>query len=375
MAKKKTAGITKVGSRDYRIDAVAVICGKRVHFRGSGYQTAEEAKFALAKMKAERQKELSLDSSEKPFEDFEGEYWQYRLTSIKPQTAECLRSSFKKHFGRCAKGKTLKEALSLPFVRERYLELINRQDLRSEAKNIVIEVLRSMAERAWRWRHIGATQYEDLLDLLRKAPKDLGPKREKAIWSPVQVQAFLDAIPDNTVDKVMFTLLAYLGCRKGELFGLQWNCIDEQARTISIHQQVLSSTGRLSSSLKTGASYRVDLLDGPTFDLLMRYKTAQKPQPTDFLFGKNGNPISAKVLGYKMRKYAKLAGLPEMNPHGLRHCKATLLASVCHNAEEIAVGAAFLGHSPAMFMSTYVNQKGISQQDLLSRITTSKMVN
>lgn len=41
-------------------------------------------------------------------------------------------------------------------------------------------------------------------------------------------------------------------------------------------------------------------------------------------------------------------------------------------AEEVAVGAKFLGHSSAMFMGTYVAQNGISQSDLVARLSNKR---
>ena len=60
--------------------------------------------------------------------------------------------------------------------------------------------------------------------------------------------------------------------------------------------------------------------------------------------------------------------MPKIVPHGVRHSKATMLAGVCRTAEEVAVGANFLGHSASMFMGTYVSATGLKQTDIISRL-------
>lgn len=67
---------------------------------------------------------------------------------------------------------------------------------------------------------------------------------------------------------------------------------------------------------------------------------------------------------------AKQTGLPKIVPRGVRHAKATELASVCEDTREMAVAAKFLWHSPSMFIDAYVNKESVSQADLINRLKT-----
>lgn len=62
--------------------------------------------------------------------------------------------------------------------------------------------------------------------------------------------------------------------------------------------------------------------------------------------------------------------MPKIVPHGVRHAKATELASVCEDTREMAVAAKFLWHSPSMFINAYVNKESVSQADLINRLKT-----
>ncbi|MGM9813968.1 MAG: hypothetical protein ACI32C_03595 [Candidatus Enteromonas sp.] len=102
-----------------------------------------------------------------------------------------------------------------------------------------------------------------------------------------EVNKLLNSIPKDHIDYPVFSLFCYLGCRLGEFLGLQWKCLDENAKSIAICQQIIYLNGIpvLSDELKTNESYRVDALDQDTFDLLMRYKaTLNNPKPDDFIF-------------------------------------------------------------------------------------------
>jgi integrase len=156
--------------------------------------------------------------------------------------------------------------------------------------------------------------------------------------------------------------------------GLQWKCFDEEKGTITIGQQIIQTlNGRLlSSELKTNESYRINQLSGEMVGLLKEYRSTLKGRKDDdFIFPSPYSarePLSKTEFRRRFYKYIEKAGVPRIVPHGVRHSKATMLASVCHNAEEIAVGAKFLGHSPTMFMETYVSKNGISQSDLIKRL-------
>ena len=128
----------------------------------------------------------------------------------------------------------------------------------------------------------------------------------------------------------------------------------------------------LTDELKTNESYRVNQLDEETLKLLLKYRSTLNSSAGDeFIFPSPYNsrePLSKTEFRRRFNKYIELSGVPKIVPHGVRKSKATMIAGVCRNAEEVAVGAKFLGHSAAMFMDTYVSQTGLQQTEIINRL-------
>ena len=379
MPKIKTTGIYKAGDRDYYIDKSVAIEGQRVHIWAQHFASAKEAEAALPSLIEVKRNEIIASRKGGKFKELVDEYLRYRLTKAKQQTVELSRYIINKHLAELME-KPVPEALSLPFLRPWYMKKASAPDCSPDRKNKVFAELRAIIERAWQWEYISSEAYRSLTDLCSPVAKPVKAKPDKPEWNCGDVGKFLEAIPENTQDKALFTLFCYLGCRLGEFIGLQWKCFDVENRAIRICQQVIwKPTGAfLTDQLKTNDSYRVDLLDQATFDLLLAYKNSlDDPLPSDYMFPSPFSPrrpLSRSEFRRRFYKYVGLSGVPRIVPHGVRHAKATALASVCLNAEEVAVGASFLGHSPEVFMSVYVNTKGVSQADLISRLNEKSNV-
>lgn len=372
MAKRKTSGIRKVGDRLFEIDHIILIKGKRTHIRGNGYRTPQEAKDALARIVEDKRNER--DPSNKTFDVLCDEYECGCSTQKKKQTIEVLHYTLSKHIIPSFTGLSVPDALTYDRVAKWYRAKATSDECSAERKNKVFSLMRQLIDVAWKRHYINSDAHQDLMSLIENVRLPNCAKKEKAIWTYDQERKFLSAIPKDSIDYPMFSLFCYLGCRIAEFLGLQWKCFDEEKGTITIRQQIIQTlNGRLlSSELKTNESYRVNQLNGEMVGLLKEYRsTLNWVEDDGFIFPSpysSKDPLSKTEFRRRFYKYISLAGVPKIVPHGVRHSKATMLASVCRNAEEIAVGAKFLGHSPTMFMETYVSKNGISQSDLIKRL-------
>lgn len=374
MAKKKTAGIKKVGDRQFEIDHVILINDKRVHIRGTGYSSVQEAKESLPRLIEAKRRSLNAVTTDLKFDDFCDEYERSRSTQIKKQTIESLHYTLGKHIVPSFSGLRVPDALTFERVSKWYREKAISDEYSAERKNKIFTLMRQLIDTAWKRHYISSDTHQDLMSLIENVRLPNCAKKEKAIWTYEQEKKFLSAIPKDSIDYPMFSLFCYLGCRIAEFLALQWKCFDDERGAITIGQQIIQTlNGRLlSSELKTNESYRINQLSKEMNDLLKKYRsTLNWVEDDDFIFPSPYNskdPLSKTEFRRRFYKYISLAGVPKIVPHGVRHSKATMLASVCRNAEEIAVGAKFLGHSPTMFMETYVSKSGVSQNDLIERL-------
>ena len=380
MAKKKIAGIRKVGDRNYEIDRIEIIEGKRVHIRASGFASAQEAKEAMPALIEKRRKEAGQSSSRETFDELCDQFQEMRSVKSKPQTVEALRYMVGKHILPAFSGRTIGEALTYERVSRWYRDKCASSKDSAQRKNKVFTVFRQILEYAWKSRRITSETHRELCTLVENVRLPNKPKSDKAVWTYAQEAQFLSAIPRDSIDYPMFSLFCYLGCRLGEFQGLQWKCFNQRQGTITISQQIVRMNGGtvLSDELKTNESYRVNQLDGPTFELLLKYRASLNSSDDDeYIFPSPYNshePISRTEFRRRFNRYIKNSGVPKIVPHGVRKSKATMIAGVCQNAEEVAVGARFLGHSPSMFMGTYVSQTGIQQQAIIDRLKDANKV-
>ena len=374
MAKKKTAGIKKVGDRQFEIDKIEIINGKRVHIRKSGFASAQEAKDALAALVEAKRREIAPQTCAFSFDKLCDLFEQGMATKSKPQTVQALHYMIGKHILPSFSGLKVQEALSFERVQYWYAEKARASEDSANRKNKVFAVFRQIVEFAYKNRYVCGETRDDLVTMVENVRLPNKAKGAKAVWTREQEAVFLSAIPQDSIDYPLFTLFCYLGCRLGEFQGLQWKCFDQKRRTIIIGQQIVRLNGGtvLSDELKTNESYRINELDENTFDLLVKYRaTLNSSADDEYIFPSplsNREPLSRTEFRRRFNKYIVLSGVPKIVPHGVRKSKATMIAGVCQNAEEVAVAAKFLGHSPSMFMGTYVSQTGVQQSDLINRL-------
>ena len=312
--------------------------------------------------------------TDEPFKKFCDSFERVRSIQVKEQTIETLHYILNKHIIPHFNGKTVKEAMSASSVSAWYAKKASDQTISPNRKNKIFFVFRQLAKSAWKNHHITSEDYQDVMALVENVRLPNQAKEEKATWNYEQECNFLQVIPEDSDDRLMFSLFCYLGCRIAEFLALQWKCFDEEHGTIKIGQQVIQTLrGRIvTEELKTNDSYRYNQLSEGLAKALKEHKAKYKAKANDdFIFPSPYSvrePLSKTEFRRRFYKYIEKAGVPRITPHGVRHFRATMLASVCHNAEEIAVGAKFLGHSPTMFMETYVSKNGVSQNDLLKRL-------
>lgn len=374
MANKKTAGIRKVSDRRYEIDHVITVDGRRVHVRASGFRSAQEAKEAMPAIVEAKRRAVRPTLDGRTFDGLAEAFLDYKRTRVKTQTMNEVRYVMGKHILPRFSGLPAGEALSLDSVTAWRNALVGSASVSAKRKNRAMSLFREVVDFAWKRRYITSEAHQDVMAVAENVRTPSAAKTERATWDAGQMARFLESIPKDSADYPMFSLFCYLGCRLGEFLGLQWKCLNERQGTVSICQQVIVADGGpvLTTELKTNESYRVDRLDGKTLALLLDYRsTLNSSEDDEFMFPSpygSRSPMSRTEFRRRFDRYVKLSGLPKIVPHGVRHSKATMIAGVCRNAEEIAVGAKFLGHSSTMFMETYVSKSGVDQGDIISRL-------
>ncbi len=172
-----------------------------------------------------------------------------------------------------------------------------------------------------------------------------------------QLALFLNTAKEKGLvrDFPMFFVLAYTGMRIGELAALKWRDIDFENQTISITKTIYNPSNNLKAyqllTPKTKTSRRVIDVTDSVIQVLRDHKAQQEDfrsklpdgiyYDLDFVFAqmdfKNpGYPVYLKLIGIRMARLLKLAGLSsELTPHSLRHTHTSLLAATGISLEGI----------------------------------------
>ena len=152
-------------------------------------------------------------------------------------------------------------------------------------------------------------------------------------------------------------IFVFLGIRRGELAGLQWQDVDFTNRTIRIKRNVINNreTGHqnMIKETKTANSDRVLPLQPVLVDLLKAWKAEQAKQyqcfvmPSAFIFNKLNDlysPIRPDSITQWLSRFNARHGLRNVSPHDLRHTVGSLMLSAGATVKEVQK---FLGHADA----------------------------
>jgi integrase len=191
------------------------------------------------------------------------------------------------------------------------------------------------------------------------AARAAGP--EMSVWTPDELARFLESIEGNR-NAAMFRLLALTGMRRGELVALRWSDLDLARRTMTVNQAVTVVDGvEVVSAPKTRRSRRVVDLDPVTVEALQRHRSRQREQQlalgvtataSDRVFtGDLGEPLRPNSVGQAFRRLVRLADVPSIRLHDLRHTHASHLLRAGVNVKVVSER---LGHASVSFtLDTY----------------------
>lgn len=179
----------------------------------------------------------------------------------------------------------------------------------------------------------------------------------------------------GTRDEAFYLLACRIGPRRGELLGLRWEDLDAERRELTIRRSVVIRKGEERWSLpKDGEERTVKLGSKMTAALLAHRKLQaeerlQAPswEKPDLIFpNRRGQVARPSTVHDRFKRHLKLAGLPEIRFHDLRHTAATLML---RNGVDIRTTADILGHKdPAMTLRRYAHVLSDMQQAAADRM-------
>jgi integrase len=215
-----------------------------------------------------------------------------------------------------------------------------------EALSKAIALLRQILRRAVKAKLLAENPAADLEPPVSKT-------RIPTPADPEQIEGIRDwfLARKRPADATLVSVLGYAGLRPGEALGLRWADVEKIsisiARSISMGQEKETKTGAL----------RVIRPPRQVFQDLATWKLAS-PAPFGLVWPrrKDGEPwTKSDWNNWRKRYFAKAVeavGLGDFRPYDLRHSRASMLAA---EGKPITEAAYEMGHSPAVFLSTYAH--------------------
>lgn len=160
--------------------------------------------------------------------------------------------------------------------------------------------------------------------------------KEMMVLSGDQARSFLSAA-QNTRYETLYYLAIHTGMREGELLGLKWCDLDWVTKRLQVKRQLqhISGHGLVFSEPKTAAGRRMIVLSPNAIEKLRSHSEKQNVErqlagsawvENDLIFPtKLGSPMYSANMYKIFKGVLKLASLPNIRFHDLRHTAATLM--------------------------------------------------
>jgi integrase len=186
------------------------------------------------------------------------------------------------------------------------------------------------------------------------------PNREMKILDESQVSQLLITARTSRMEALLHLAIS-TGMRQMEILGLKWDDLDWIKRTLRVDRQLLRGDGVRFAQPKTRTGRRTVVLGDRMIEILRRHYERQndervkaKDEWSEFgliFTSAHGTPIHYRNLMRDFKNLLKLAGLPEIRFHDLRHTAASLMLN--HGIPVIIVSRR-LGHArPSITLDIY----------------------
>ena len=351
------------------------LTGKKKYTTKRGFRTQKEAKTALSRLELELQKTGMPTSTNTTFKEA-AELWleSYKKT-VKESSYSRTKIIFNKHiypkFGN----------IKLSKINTAYCQkVVNDWSEKGTSKQYPLFI--NYMNKVFKYAiNIGLTSDNPTLNLLIPKPQIKTEKKLK-LYTKEQLELFLDEVSQEqnsyfkNRDYTLFRLLAFSGCRIGEILALTWDNINFKTNEMAIKKTVARSDKYyISETPKTKKSNRIIYLDEKTIKQLKFWKLEQRKYlfqlgftKANYLFTNDENNFTInQAVAERYNVYRERAGLPYIGLHGFRHTHASMLYEAGADHKEVQER---MGHANIKTtMDTYTHITNSKKEETTQKLT------
>lgn len=351
------------------------LTGKKKYTTKRGFRTQKEAKTALSRLELELQKTGMPTSTNTTFKEA-AELWleSYKKT-VKESSYSRTKIIFNKHiypkFGN----------IKLSKINTAYCQkVVNDWSEKGTSKQYPLFI--NYMNKVFKYAiNIGLTSDNPTLNLLIPKPQIKTEKKLK-LYTKEQLELFLNEVSQEqnlyfkNRDYTLFRLLAFSGCRIGEILALTWDNINFKTNEMAIKKTVARSDKYyISETPKTKKSNRIIYLDERTIKQLKFWKLEQRKYlfqlgftKANYLFTNDENNFTInQSVAERYNIYRERAGLPYIGLHGFRHTHASMLYEAGADHKEVQER---MGHANIKTtMDTYTHITNSKKEETTQKLT------
>lgn len=222
--------------------------------------------------------------------------------------------------------KPLDKALSIKTI-EAFKSKVVEYGLSVKTKNNILRILRDLldygAERDF-LNYEAANKYKVLLKSIHNTTK---PKEKLCFWTNEQWNAFINTFDDNDKFKMLFIVDYQCALRIGELLALKRNDFDKDKKVLIVDESI-DNLGNTTTP-KNHSSNATVSLSCELVEKLEWFKKETCGMDDDYMFFADKR-TSRTTIRRVMDEHIKIANVPHIKFHGLRHsCASRMINAGC----------------------------------------------
>ena len=337
---------------------------RKTYYGKTRREVQEQLKVALR----EQQQGTLITAPQQTVEQFLRQWLEGHKSTVRIRTYERYEEMVRLHLVPVL-GRIPLQKLSPQHVRMLYARKLD-EGLSPTTVNTLHMMLHKALEDALRWNLV-ARNVCDAVSPPRRNNYEIRPLTME------QVQQMLTAAKGHPLE-ALIVLAITTGMRRGELLALRWQDINFSTNMLQVRRIFTRAPGNryIEAEPKTEKSRRSILLATLTVEILKQHRVKQLEaklqageawQDRDLVFCTLvGTPLNPSKVVDRFKTLLKMAGLPDIRFHDLRHSAATILLSMSIHPKVVQE---ILGHNQiSMTMDIYSHVLPTMQKDAMDKL-------
>lgn len=235
--------------------------------------------------------------------------------------------------------------------------------------NRAITILKGIGDYAYSLDLIDANLNLKAKTILQRDKTRVVKEEKLEFWTKEQFDTFIKTFDEvDQKRKLLFEVDFWGGFRIGELLALTWGDFDPIGSTLFVNKS-LNANGRISVTKNVASIGKVDMPHFITEKLIEFKKAYNNPENDKYIFFYK--PVSRTLTRKIMAKHIKMAGVPYIKFHGLRHSTASLMINA--GAIPLAVSKHLRHASTQQTLDIYSHLYPSENNNIMDKIFTQML--